>query len=153
MDLSHKCAYATGRFPARRQAIKPAGQSQIDPRRAGDILDPTSAYALHYRLHQRQNRGLFRPLIPLEECGLKLTVSVSWHLQFDCMGPGGQLSLVGAVPVPPSIVGLLARCGLQMFGHLGLQNLVLWSAPAGPLFPGRPGAAGGSSRRRSRSQW
>jgi hypothetical protein len=37
-----------------------------------------------------------------------------------------------------------------MFGHLGLENLVLWLAPEGPPFPSLLEAAHGSSRHRSR---
>lgn len=63
-------------------------------------------------------------LIALKQGRLEGAFSVSWHLQFDGPDPDGQLSLLGAVPVPAPIVGLLARFGLQMFGHLGLQHLV-----------------------------
>jgi hypothetical protein len=68
-------------------------------------------------------------LVPLEERRLEGPFSISRHLhrRNSCAKGAdsrGELTFVTSVPVPAPIVGLLARFGLQMFGHLGLQNLV-----------------------------
>jgi hypothetical protein len=79
---------------------------------------------LNHHLHQRQDERLLAPLITLKQGRLEGAFSVSRDLQLDGADPSRQLSLIRSVPVPAPIVGLLARFGLQMFGHLGLQNLV-----------------------------
>ena len=60
----------------------------------------------------------------MEKSRLKRPFPIPWHFEFNRANPCRQLSLIRSVPVPPSIVGLLAGLGLQMFGHLSLQYMV-----------------------------
>ena len=71
------------------------------------------------------------------------------YRQVNPTDPRGQLPPVTAVSVASPFVGPFFRTSTKVVSHLGLQNLVLWSAPAGTPCRGPRGAALGSSRHRS----
>ncbi|MCS3785453.1 hypothetical protein GGP88_003027 [Salinibacter ruber] len=81
-------------------------------------------------LHKRQHQGLLnaqkflRMLVALEQLRREGAVFAARYLKGELPHAGGQLSLVGAVPVAGSLLAALVAVYAQMIGHLGLKNLI-----------------------------
>jgi hypothetical protein len=86
----------------------------------GDLLHASGRHALPSGLlHQRQNEGFLRALVPLEELRGEGPVSVAWDFQFEpSSGARGQLALVPTVAVSASPARALLGSRAEMVGHL-----------------------------------
>jgi len=65
-----------------------------------------------------------RSLIPVEQRGPERALAVARDLQIERADTGGELPRVRAVPVSLAAIGLLVRRGVQMLGHLRIQDLI-----------------------------